>query len=241
MSMIKIKVGIIGYIPFDLNRNKIKKWKSDIFEIVGEIDDFHFNNDSDTSEWGFSDELLSRELPNKYEGDFFVGITYVPLEKNFYTRRLENNRVVLSYFDMYKILKEENIPVENLLLRLLYASCLVYLRNEQSIPESTEWLGYTHDDTRGCLFDFNGNKEDIIFSLDNPKICDDCTNRIRTDKVPDTSTTRIKDEIRRIKQGGFYKIEAFVKKRPKISILLSAVFGIILNLIASIIYSTIVN
>jgi hypothetical protein len=241
MSKIKIKIGVIGYLPFEFNRKVINKWKSNIFEIVGEIDDFHFNGDSDTLEWGYSDSLLSKELPIKYDGDFFVGITYVPLELNFYSRRLDNNRLVLSYYELHQILKAENIPVENLLLRLLYASCLVYLRNEQSIPKSTEWIGYTHDDTRGCLFDFNGNKDDIIYSLDKPTICDDCTNRIRAEKVPDIYITLIKKEINKITKGNFYKLEGFIKKRPIVSNLLSAAFGITLSLIASIIYGSIFN
>ena len=37
----------------------------------------------------------------------------------------------------------------------------------------------------------NGNKSDVIFSLDSPKICDDCSNRIRNDKVPDNCTIQI--------------------------------------------------
>ena len=192
MKKIRIKLGIIGYLPFEFNRRLIKNWKSEIFEIVDDIDDFHFTNDSDTYDWAFSDELLSKELPIKYDGDFFMGITYVPIEENYYCRRLTHNRVILSYFEIYNVLNTENIPVENFVLRSLYASCLVFLRNEQAIPESSEWVGFTHDDTRGCLFDMNGNKGDIIFSLDPPIVCDDCTNRIRQEKVPDSTTKLIK-------------------------------------------------
>jgi hypothetical protein len=238
MKKIRIKIGVIGYLPFEFNRKTIKKWKSEIFEIVDDIDDFHFNNDSDTMEWGYSDRLLNDELPKQYDGNFFVGITYVPIENNFYARRLENNRLVLSYFEMYQILKHENIPVENLLLRVLYASCLVYLRNEQHIPESTQWIGYTHDDTRGCLFDMNGNKSDVIFSLDSPTICDDCTNRIRAEKVSDNCTMLIKKEIKRIKKARFFKITEFIKKKPIISIIISGIFGIIISLLAAIIFET---
>jgi hypothetical protein len=241
MKRIRIKLGIIGYLPFEFNRKTLKNWKSNVFEIVDEIDDFHFTNDSDILDWSFSDKLLSKELPIKYDGDFFVGITYVPIEDNFYSRRLDNNRLVLSYFEIYQVLKTENIPVENFLLRTLYASCLVYLRNEQSIPESTDWLGYTHDDTRGCLFDMNGNKIDVIFSLDPPTICDDCINKIRIDKVPDSSTNLIKKEIKRIKKGLFYKITQFVREKPILSIFLSAVFGILISLTASVIYGATFN
>lgn len=242
MKKVRIKLGIIGYLPFDFNRKFVKTWKSDAFEIVDEIDDFHFTKDSDTPNWAFSDGLLSKELPVKYEGDFFMGITYVPLESNFYCRRLDHDRVVISFADIYNILKTENIPIENFILRSLYASCLVYLRNEQSIPKSSEWLGYTHDDTRGCLFDMNGSSlDDVIFSLDHPIICDECTIKLRQEKVPDSTTELIKKEIRRIRKDKYYKIAQFVKRKPLFSIFLSGIFGIIISFTASILYGAIFN
>lgn len=239
MKKIKIKIGVIGYLPFEFNRKLIKNWKSDIFEIVDEIDEYHFTNDSDTFAWGYSDKILNKELPKTFDGELFVGITYVPIQDNFYARRLESNRIVLSYFEMYQILKQDDFPMENLLLRVLYAYCLVYLRNNHTIPQQNDLLGFTHDDTRGCLFDMNGNKTDVIFSLDSPKICDDCTTRIRNEKVSDNCTNQIKKEIKRIKKKKFYKISEFIKKKPLLSLLFSAIFGILISMAASAIYETI--
>jgi len=241
MKKIKIKIGIIGYLPFEFNRKLIKNWKSDIFEIVDEIEEYHFTNDSDTFSWGYSDRILNQELPQTFDGDLFVGITYVPIENNFYARRLESNRIILSYFEMYQILKQDDFPMENLLLRVLYAYSLVYLRNNRTIPQQNELLGFTHDDTRGCLFDMNGNKSDVIFSLDSPKICDDCTTRIRTEKVSDNCTNQIKKEIKRIKKKKFYKISEFIKRKPLLSLLFSAIFGILISIAASALYDTIKN
>lgn len=236
MAKLRFKIGVIGYLPFEFNRKKIESWHSDIFEIEGKIEDFHFTNDSDTPFWEYSDKNLNRELPENFEGDIFIGITYVPLESNYYARRLRNNKVVLSYHEMYKIVTEANLPVENLLLRVLYAYSLVYLRNSNTIPEQANWLGFTHDDTRGCLFDMNGNKSDVIFSLDSPKICDDCTNRIRAEKVSDRQINQIKKEIRKIKKPSFYKMSNFVKRHPYLAILISAIFGVTLSVIANIVY-----
>ncbi|MEA4984745.1 MAG: hypothetical protein VB105_04745 [Paludibacter sp.] len=239
MKRIKVKIGIIGYLPFEFNRKLIKNWKSDIFEIVDDIEEYHFTNHSDTFSWGYSDRILNMELPQIFDGELFIGITYVPIEDNFYARRLESNRIVLSYFEMYQILKHDDLPMENLLLRVLYAYCLVYLRNNHTIPQQNEWLGFTHDDTRGCLFDMNGNKSDVVFSLNSPKICDDCTNRIRAEKVSDNYTNQIKKEIKRIKKKKFYKISDFIKKKPLLSLLFSAIFGILISIAASAIYETI--
>lgn len=237
MTKTRIKIGVIGYLPFDFNRDVFTNWKSDIIEIDNQIEEYHFNNiDSDTFSWGYSDELLNEELPKNFDGDFFIGITYVPIEDNYYARRLEKNRVVLSYFEMYQILKQENIPVENLLLRIIYAYFLVYHRNAKQIPPQNNWLGFTHDDTRGCLFDMNGNKSDVIFSLDQPKVCDTCTTKIRSEKVSDNCINSVKKEILKIKKREYYKIIEFIKDKPLISIGISANFGILLNIISSYLY-----
>lgn len=241
MAKIKVKIGVIGYLPFEFNRKLIKNWRSDVFEIVGDIDEYHFNSDSDMIAWGYSDKRLSKELPSNFDGDFFVGITYVPIEDNYYARRIGSNRVVLSYFEMYQILKDNNIPMENLLLRILYAYCLVFLRYKKSVPAQIDYTGFTHDDTRGCLFDMNGNKTDVVFSLDSPKICDDCSVRIRKDMVPDNCIKLIKKEILNIKKKRFYKIADFVQKKPLVSLMISAVFGISLSLIATIIYENFIR
>lgn len=235
-SKIKINIGIIGYLPFEFDKGLIKNHSSDIFEIVGEIDDFHFNGDSDTDFWGYSDQLLNSEIPANSEADFFIGITYVPIEDNYYARRLEHNRIVLSYYEMYQILKDGHIPLENLLLRVLYAYSLVYLRQNNTIPPQREFLGFTHDDTRGCLFDMNGNKMDVLFSVDKPIICDDCTNRLRTEKVSDNKISKIKKEIRGIRKKKFYKIADFVKTKPILAILISAFFGVILSILVAVIF-----
>lgn len=237
-NKIKIKLGIIGYLPFVLNRKKIKNFKSDIFEIIGEIDDYHFNSDSDTEFWGYSDNKLNSELPKNCEADFFIGITYVPIENNYYARRLENNRIVLSFYEMYQILTEGHVPLENLIYRVLYAYSLVYLRQNNIIPPQREFLGFTHDDTRGCLFDMNGNKTDVLFSLDKPIICDDCTNRLRQEKVADNKISKIKNEIKGIKKKRFYKISDFVKEKPLLSIGISLIVGVLVSLTANVIFET---
>ena len=184
---------------------------------------------------------MNEELPKQYDGDFFIGVTYVPIEDNYYARRLESNRVVLSYFEMYQILKHENIPAENLLLRVLYAYILVYLRNSKTIPVQRNGLSFTHDDTRGCLFDMNGNKSDVVFSLDKPIVCDECTTKIRNKKVAEKCISLIKKEIGRIRKKKYYKIAEFVKRKPIVSICISAVFGIAISLIANWIFDLLKN
>jgi len=180
---VKIKIGRIGDLPFYFNDKLIKKWKSNEFEIIDDIYVQRFTKKADIPQemfqvtdgkkgphsWGYSDSLLEDQLPVNEEANFFVWITYVPLEYNYFVRRLSLNRVVLSYFGMYNILKKELIPVENLLLRTIYRHILIYYKYKKSIPSHKiiADIPFIHDDTRGCLFDMCVNKPDVIFFLIN--------------------------------------------------------------------------
>jgi len=118
---IKIKIGIIGFLPFEFNEKLIKNWKSDVFEIVGNIDKYHFQTMlSDSGSWGYSDSNLERELPENKDADFFIGITNVQIQNNYYSRRLSGNRIVISYSEIYDILRQEHISVDSFLFREIY-------------------------------------------------------------------------------------------------------------------------
>ncbi|GHT18579.1 hypothetical protein AGMMS4957_01120 [Bacteroidia bacterium] len=234
MTKVRIKIGIIGYLPFDFNRKMIRKSK--VFEIIGEVKEYPINVQSDLKTWGYSDKTLEKVVPPRCDEDFFIGITYVPVENDYCVRRLSNNRIVLSYNEMHRILKENHIPQENLLLRALYEYSLVYLRNSNKIPQTKEDDIDVHHDTRGCLFDMYPNLSDIVYSLAPPKLCDACVTKIRSEEVPETYIKQIQKELPEINKSRFYRIWEWVKQRPIWSIIISALFGISLSLIATIIY-----
>ncbi len=93
MNKIKIHIGIIGYLPFEFNRNKIKRWRSGLFEIT-RVEDYNIKSKrSDTGGWGYTDSLLNKELPNRDSEDIFIGITYVPIQGDYFARRLSDRRL----------------------------------------------------------------------------------------------------------------------------------------------------
>jgi len=236
MKKIKIKLGIIGFLPFDFDRKKITNWKSDLFEIVDDFEEYHLNQKSDTENWGYSDTLLEEELPDNFNADIFIGITYVPIEANYYARRLSKNRVIFSYFEMAEIISNKNLPLENLLLRMLYSYSLIYIRYGNRMPLQTEHTSFAHDDTRGCIFDMNGIKSDVIYSLDRPIICDECTIKLRQEKVSDNTINIVKKEIKKIKKNRYYKVIDFIKRKPILSLFISFLIGILISIISSSIY-----
>ena len=237
MSKTIISVATVGHMPPDFNRKKIKEWRSSVFEVVDEIESYTIPCDSDGDGWTFTDNALDKALPNIFNGEFLIAIVNIPIEHNWYSRRLSANRVVVSFHEIKEILRSSNIPLENIVYRLLYAYALAYKRSGNCMPETIEISSFTHDETRGCLFDMNGIKNDVIYSCHNPKICTDCVERLKRDRVSDETIALCQKEIRRIRKSMFYRITDFIKKHPLWSLAISGITTIVLGVAGSVLGS----
>ncbi|KEQ16662.1 hypothetical protein [Endozoicomonas numazuensis] len=235
MSKLQVKIVSVGYLPADFHREKIEKMTSRLFEVVGAIESYSLNSDTDLEDWGYSDALLSSEVPKKNGEDILIVLTSVPLEDNYYTRRVSNNTIIFTFHEVADYLRYENIPLENVVKRLIYGYSLVYLRNGNRIPKTEEFTNFTHDETRGCLYDMNGLKEDIVHSCHSPQICDDCTQRLLKEKVSSNTIKNAKAEIKSIQKQKYYQILGWIKNYPVWSILLSSAWAVFLGVIASLI------
>ncbi|MFA0508353.1 MULTISPECIES: hypothetical protein [unclassified Vibrio] len=235
MNKIKIKIVSLGALPATFDRTVFDNFSSNIFSIEGRVESYEFRADSDLDDWGYSDVLLSTIVPKKRSTDFLVVLTSVPLEDNYYTRRIGDNTIVFTFHEVGGFLKFENIPLENVVKRLLYAYSLVYLRNGELIPHSAEIINFTHDDTRGCIFDMNGIKEDITHSCHDPKLCSDCSERLVQGTVSIDTINQTKKELKKIRKTQFYILADWVKVNPKLSIVISSVWAISLGVIGSLI------
>jgi len=240
MKKIKIRISKLGYIPFPINEKRIKSWKSDLFEVDSTIDEYSFQMDSDTDFWGYSDETLEKELPVNGDFDFLLTITNVPLQKEYWARRLSHNRIVISLREVSDILRRENINYENYIVRNIYRYLFVYLMYGNRIPLMSEKTNFTHDDTRGCIFDFNSNKSELIYSLDKPHICPECKGKLSgkvQEVVPQDIINTAEKEIQKIKKAGYIKLMDFVKRNPFISIIITFITGIFMSLLSSFLYN----
>lgn len=241
MTKLKIKIVSLGDLPFSFDKKRIEKWKSEVFEITGQIETLQLPRKSDIENHGYSDLSLSGKLPTDFKADILLAMTNVPLELNWYSRRLSENRICFSFFQLADILMPNNIPLENLVLRLLYSFTLIYKRHDNKLPESSESTNFTHSDTRRCLFDFNGIKSQVIYSTVKPIICDECTAQLKNELVTKETIDVIKKELKRIKKYTFYRISDFIKKRPFLSIMISVISALILGIIGSIIYDNLIK
>jgi hypothetical protein len=145
MSKIKIRIVVLGHLPHSLKLEKVLKWKSELFEINQDVGSYGIFSDSDLPDWGFSDENIEKQLPQKETEDIMLAVTNVPIEYRYFARRFSNNRICLTYNTMTEILMFDNIPLENLLLRVLYSVSFVFKRYGNRIPLMSETTNFTHD------------------------------------------------------------------------------------------------
>ncbi len=237
MSKVKIKLVSIGHLPLEFNPKKIENWKSSTFEVIDKIDNFALRCNSDGVDWEFSDALIRTQLPDNSDADFMIAIVNVPIEDNWYSRRLGDNKVVFTFYQISEILSHYNIPLENVIYRLLYAYTLLYRRAGNRIPDFADAPGFTHDETRGCLFDMNGIKTDLVASCHNPKICDECQERLKKEKVSKLDIENTQKDIKRIQKDLYYRILGVIKKHPIWALIISSIFALMLGVAGSIIAS----
>jgi len=237
MPKVTIKLIFLGQLPYHIDTNKIINWKSDLFQIVAPIDSHPITENSDLPDWAFSDESIARQLPNDFDENVLIAVTKVPIEQNYFARRYIGNRVCLSYYEMAEILSSEDIPLENLILRVMYSLSFVYKRYGNRIPLMNENTNFTHDATRGCIFDMNGIKTDVIYSLNRPQLCPSCVETLTHNHIQTNLIDKVQKELKDIKKGLFYDITNFVKRHPIWSIIISSITAIILGIIGSLIAS----
>jgi len=107
------------------------------------------------------------------------------------------------------------------------------------IPTQLEMTNFTHDDTRGCIFDMTGNKQDIVYSINNPTICKECVYKLSGSEGSKVSNDTLKDvtrELKHIRKGIYQRIIDLIRRKPILSVILSALVGIIISAIGTWLY-----
>jgi hypothetical protein len=227
------KVGL-GHQKEFIDIRYLCKWHSRIISITHSAA-ISFTPNAKGNSWEYPDAQL-RKLVNPIEGaDLTVAIVSAPIERNYYSRRLGNNVVVYSIHEMAHILRSANFQIEHFILRNIYQIAIYYHVLNGVIPESDS-VSWSHHDIRGCLFDMNAQKSDILYSMHQPKLCDACRTRIGQQQVDPNLLSTLDTELPRLRRKLFFQIVDWVKMHPIYSLLLTAAFGITLNILASIIF-----
>ena len=236
MSKVKIKIIFLGHIPYEINKEKIVRKKSDLFQIIGPIGTYNIVGNSDGPEWDFTDENIQKQLPKRDSEDVLLAITNVALQDRYYVRGYNDNKVCLTFNTMAEILKSDNIPLENLIFRILYFISLAYKLYGNRMPTIAEAKSFIHDEAKGCIFDFNGNKSEVIYSLNKPQICHSCIEKLTSNvenRIEKNLVARVQKELKQIKKEFYYRIASFIKRHPVLAIIISSLIAVLLGIIGS--------
>ncbi len=234
MSKVSIKIAVLGQLPTDFDQRELLKLKSSVFEVNSSIETYQLNEDSEGNDWEYTDDQLEKYLTNPFAEDFLIILVNVKLQRNWFVRRLTNNRVLFSFHEIADILRFHNVPLQNIVLRVLYGATLIYRRYSDRIPPGTEKTNYAHDETRGCLFDMNALKWDVVHSCNKAILCEHCVATLKKATVSNELVANVQKEIVKIRKPLFYRIVDFVKRHPIWLLVLSMGTALVVGIVSSI-------
>ena len=226
----------LGTFQHAIDFRALMEWRSNLFSVVSTEQSLDHLPDP-RIEGGFSDAELEEQLrPTNNGNGLTIGITDAALSGGFYLRRLSDNRAVISVYDVAEEIKERHCSVESFILRNAYQLVIAYYNFNGVIPPSISKL--SHDEVRGCVFDFNVNKFDVVRSLNKPILCKPCRGKIAQPHLKDL-LPKLDAELKKIRKPLFFRIVDFVEKRPIASLIITLLTGLALNIAASFIYDRI--
>lgn len=233
MRPLKVSLASLGSLKYPVDIAYLDGWSSQLFTVQHGTSIGHLPN-AEGSNWDYTDEQLSALIHADDDADFTLALINAPLEDNYYMRRLGDKVAVLSLFEMAEIVRFSDFTIENYILRNIYELAVLYAANGGLIPSDAH--SWAHDDVRGCLFDMNASKPDIVFSMHKPKLCDGCRARILSKQINSGFLPALDNELPKIKKALYFRMAEWVKTHPLYALTITAFSAVILNLVASVIF-----
>lgn len=135
---------------------------------------------------------------------------------------------------MAEIVRYSDFTIEQYVLRNAYELAILFIANGKlMLSGCTTWA---HDEVRGCLFDMNANKPDIVFSLHRPKLCQACKTRVSSKQAPSALIPTLESELNRIQKTLYVRIAEWVKSHPIAALFITAGSSVVLNFASSVIF-----
>jgi hypothetical protein len=231
--MITVSIVILGALNQKVDFQYLSKWPSSILKIKlgGSI---ALLPNTTGSSWEYTDKQLLKLIEWDKSSNFTVALINAPLQDNYYARPLNEKICVMSFYQMAQIIIGNNFSIEQYILRNIYELAVLVACNGGNIPANPmEWI---HDDIRGCLFDMNPNKTEIICSMHKPVLCPQCRARLSQAQLEPLFIPTLERELSKIKKTLYARIADWIKAHPLWTLLITAIYGILLNLIASLVF-----
>ncbi len=229
-----MRSGLTSSLDRTIDFDFLKKYKSNFF-FVEELHRIN-NLPSPEEKDGYLDIVYSRKdiqallSKTKCNGICISIIMKYGFNDHFYLHLIDKNKTCISLYGIENILSQKDITLENFVIKNIYELLILY---KTVGLDSDEIYGLAHQDTRGCLFDLNGDKSDIIYNTETPNICEECLSKINQYPLPANFIEEIKQELIKIDKPLIKKVELFIKKYPLLSITITLFSTILINILSN--------
>lgn len=228
---LQIALVTVGGLKQAIDFPKLEKWQSKIIKIQHVSTVPHLPNGEGPG-WCYPDSQIRKLVKPATGADFSVALINAPLAENYYMRRISKNVAVISIYEMAGIIAASGNTLENFILRNIYEMAVIFAANQKLFPDDAHT--WAHDDIRGCLFDMNADKFDIVCSMHRPILCRHCETRVATKQIAPDFLATLSRELKRIEKPLFSRMQSWVKRHPIYSIALTAFFGLVVNILANV-------
>lgn len=233
MKKIVVSIVVLGSVKHSIDMRYMEGWKSNLFVIKHGFSIGHLP-DADGHDWQYTNQQLLDLIRPDPDADVTVAIINAPLECNYYMRRISDKVGVLSLFEMADILHSSDFSIEHYIIRNIYEMIVIYASSGGLIPDDA--YSWAHHDVRGCLFDMNANKFDIVFSMHKPSLCESCRSRVKSKQVGAGFLINLENELRRIKKSLYFRVNDWIRANPFYALASAAVFSSFINIASSVIF-----
>lgn len=222
--MIEIDIILVGNVKESIDKNYLRKWKSNIFKI-STVTELELIGDIEFSEPNCTYSKIKNSI-NANRLTFAISNYY--FDGNLITVPLTNQLVNLSIYDFDKMLKVEKLKLEKFILRFIYGIVSIYLTSNNNLPSNTNLI---HQNVRGCLFDYCKRHIDGLKFHENPKLCSESIAELEKKQKPEKFVENLISEIEKLKRTNIEKIELWVNNNQALTIFITTVIGFVLGLI----------
>ena len=233
--MTRISIVKWGCLKRQLNGKILQRWNSKLF-VINSVDEIAYMPQvENAARWQhLPDKEVCTRLQPKLNTDITIAITEYSLEDNYYMRKVADKLIIISLFEIGDILQHYHIPIENFILKNIYA-IVTLLHAYPNLPNTRDQIpDIIHEENRSCLFDMNGIKTDVIyFFTDKPSLCLQCEANLLQRQLPANFVSNLKHELGRMRKPLFNRICDFVKCHPIWSIVIAVISQLFIGLLAS--------
>ena len=237
MKKIQIKIVLIGHLRHPVNLKRLRRFKSRLFSI-SEIERINTLPNPGKNDGYLDVEYSKEEITSIMEpintSEIVIGIINYRFDDNFYLHRVGNDKACISIAGIDSILLGHGISIENFILKNILE--MVVFKNALDDINGDEVYRLVHQDTRGCLFDLNGDKFDVQYNTEKPIICDSCKAYLNSKSLPPHFIKHVSRELKRIRKPFICSVEIFIKKYPLFSILITVISSVLINLLSNLIW-----